>query len=218
MGLMQFIKTNFQFLIIILLFGIILLQRCNTSPTPESKPTIVTTIDTSWKHLQQPIVNVYPTVTNHIPYAVGTPGVTTPGIHDTLYIPSANDSILRIQYEALRDSLLSSNTYSQRLKYDSSYVDINDTVSQNRITGRSYRFTLKYPVITTSTTITIPPKSVTQLYFGGGLSGSPTALIQGANLGLILKTKTDHLYGVKVGITAPGVITYGVDTYWKIKF
>lgn len=208
---MKFVKDNFQFIVILILFAVILLQRCGSEPKIEPvKPTIVTTVDTSWKHIQQPVINVYPTVSNHIPYTPKTG-------RDTLYLPSPIDSILRLQYKALRDSLLATNTYEQVFKSDSSSVMVKDTVSQNKIVGRSYQFNLKYPLIKQVTTIKEPYKPVNQLYVGGGLNGSQASFIRSVEAGLLLKNRKDQIYGVKIGIETPGIITYGVQSYWKIK-
>ena len=211
---MDFVKSNFQFLVLLILAGIILLERSCTPATPPAKPTVTTTIDTSWKHLLQPIVNVHPTVTTYVPYAQ-TPG--KPAGRDTLYLPSAVDSILRIQYKALRDSLLSSNIYSQTLKSDSSSVAITDTISQNHITGRGYRFDLKYPVITRTTVIKEPYVPKDQFYIGGGLAGSQQQFLQGFKAGLLFKTKSDQIYKVGAQINTDGGISYDFESYWKIK-
>ena len=209
---MGFIKTNFQFLIICLLAGVIFLERSCSSKTPDPKPTIITVTDTSWKHLVQPVTNVYPTITQKIPYVIGADKKT-----DTLYQANPVDSILRQQYQALRDSLLAKNIYNQVLKYDSSSVTLSDTISQNRLVGRSYHFDLKYPSVTTTTTIKEPYKPVTQLYIGAGISGNQQQFIQGFNTGLLLKNRKDQVYGVSAGISTQGVLTYGISTYWKIK-
>ena len=209
---MAFIKANFQFLLILVLFGILLLQTCN-KPTPvDQKPTIVTVVDTSWKHMVQPVTNVYPTITTKVPYVVGVDKGK-----DTLYIPSTNDSILRLQYQALRDSILAQNIYKQTLKYDSSSVTLTDTITNNHLTGRSYSFDIKYPVITNTTTITIPPKPTSQLYVGGGMFGNPSSLINGAKAGFVYKSKKDQIYQVNAIQQFSGQTYYELSTYWKIK-
>lgn len=209
---MDFIKANFQFLVILILAGIILLERSCTSKPADPKPTIITIVDTSWKHMVQPITNVYPTVTQKIPYIAGVDKRV-----DTMYQPSPVDSVLRQQYQALRDSLLASNIYKQTLKYDSSSITLTDTVSQNHLTGRGYHFDLKYPVVTTTTTIKESYKPVTQLYIGGGITGNQQQFIQGFNAGLLLKNRKDQIYSINAGIGTQGVITYGISSYWKIK-
>lgn len=208
---MDFIKANFQFIIICILACIILFERSCQPPTPTPAPTVITIVDTSWKHMVQPITNVYPTVTNHIP----APAV--PQGKDTMWIPSPNDSILRVQYQNLRDSLLSANIYTQTLKYDSSSVILTDTVTHNRLTGRSYSFNLKYPVVTTTTTIKEPYIPKAQVYVGGGITGGQTALLHSAELGVMYKSKKDQIFGVKGVQQFNGATFFTLDSYWKIK-
>lgn len=208
---MAFIKQNFQFLIICILAFVIILERSCGDSTPSPKPIIITKVDTAWRTPPAPIVNVYPSIVNHIPAATAQKG------KDTMWLASPNDSILRIQFKALRDSLLSQNIYSQTYKQDSSSISLVDTVSQNHITGRSYKFNLKYPVITSTTTIKEPYIPKAQVYIGGGLSGSQLQPVQDFHGGLIYKTPKDQLYGVKAGISPQGGISFGADMYWKIK-
>lgn len=209
---MEFITKNFQFLVIVALFVVIILQRNSTPTAPDPKPIVITVVDTSWKSRTSPITNVYPTVTNNIPAAK----VVGKGV-DTMYLPSPDDSVLRIQYQALRDSLLAQNIYTQTLKYDSSSVTVTDTVHQNRIAGRSYSFNLKYPEITTTTTIKEPYKPVNQFYVGAGLTGNPSNLLSGAKAGIIFKNKKDHIYQVDAVHMFNYGTHYGVSTYWKLK-
>lgn len=208
---MAFIKQNFQFLIICLLAVVLFLQRCNTPSTPIAQSTTTVKTDTVWGTPPAPIINVYPEITNHIPAATAQRG------KDTAYLPSPVDSILRIQYMALRDSLLSQNIYNQKYTQDSSSIELVDTVSNNRLTGRSYKFNLKYPIVTNTVTIKEPYKPVTQLYFGGGIGGSQLQPVQDLHLGLMLKTTKDQLYGVKAGISPQGGFSFGADMYWKLK-
>jgi hypothetical protein len=208
---MSFIKQNFQFLIICILAFVIILERSCGEKTPTPKPTITVVRDTTWATPPAPIVNVYPTITNKIPAAVVQQG------HDTLFLPSTNDSILRIQYKALRDSLLSQNIYNQTYRQDSSSIDIVDTVSQNKLLGRSYKFNLKYPIVTNTITIKEPYIPVAQVFFGGGFSGSQLQPIQDFHVGALLKTKKDQVYGVKAGLSPVGGLVIGADMYWKIK-
>jgi hypothetical protein len=206
---MEFIVKNFQFLVIVALFLVITLQRCGEKPTPQ-QPIIVQTIDTNWVKKMQPIVYVEsPAISNYIPAAKNPK-------RDTAWLPSPNNDTLRMQYKALRDSLLNTKIYDQTLKYDSSSVRITDTVTENKLAGRSYQFNLKYPVITNTTTITIPPKPVNQLYIGGSLLGNPSNLLGGAKLNLIYKNKKDQIYNGGVLQQFNGQTFYEFGTAFKI--
>lgn len=207
---MEFIVKNFQFLVIIALFAVVVLQRCGEkAPTPQA-PIIVQTIDTNWlKKMQQPVVVLNPKISNYIP-ASKNPKI------DTAYLPSADDSILRIQYAALRDSLLNIKTYDNTYTYDSSSVTIKDTVTENKLLGRSYQFNIKYPVITNTTTITQQAPPVRQMYIGGSLLGNPSNLLGGAKINLIYKDRKDRIYNTGVMQQFNGQTFYEFGTAFKI--
>lgn len=208
---MAFIKNNLQFILILALFAIIFLQRAGDSKPVDAKPIVITVVDSSWKERQQPIINVTPSITNKIPASQGPKGT------DTMYLPSPEDSILRIQYKALRDSLLASNIYNQTLKYDSSSITLTDTVHNNKLTGRSYSFHLKYPEVTKTITIKEPYKPVNQVYFGGGLLVTPPILLNGVKAGIIYKNKKDQIYTGEIVQQFSNGTSFSVGMYWKLK-
>lgn len=211
---MELLLKNWKDILIAIVLAILVFQTCSKPKTESEKPKIetVSKSDTAWKSPQQPapIINVYPTATQTIPYQVKST--------DTKYVPDTNYEGLLKQYKQALDSLLATKVYDQTYKQDSSSITLKDTVRENKIIGRSYKFDLKYPVITntTTTTITLPYKPKSILYIGGGVNGSQITPIQSFDAGLMFKDKKDHLYGGKVGMGANG-ITYGVQSYWPIK-
>lgn len=207
---MEFFVKNFQFLVIVALAAVILLQRCGEDKTPTPTPIILQTIDTNWiKKLQQPVVNLSPEITNYIP-------ATKNAKRDTAWIPSPNNDTLRMQYAALRDSLWNTKVYDQTLTYDSSSVRVIDTITENKLKTRSYQFNLKYPIITNTTTITKQAKPVNQMYIGGSLLGNPSNLLGGAKLNIIYKNKKDQIYNAGVLQQFNGQTYYEFGTAFKI--
>lgn len=215
---MDFIKKNFNTLIILVLAFVILLQRCETStkPAETEKATITKVVDTSWHQppTPSPVINVYPQTTTTIPYQVRE----SKGPAEKIYIPDTNYNTLKQQFLALRDSLLSVKIYNENYKQDSISINITDTITKNKIAGRSYKFNIKYPVIKETITINQPCTPKTQVYLGGGLNGSQSAIIQSINAGAILKTKSDKIYQITTGINTQGQLQVGAGLYWKIKF
>jgi hypothetical protein len=55
------------------------------------------------------------------------------------------------------------------------------------------------------------------MFFGGGINGNQTLGITGASAGILLKNKKDHIYGLNIGTEINGPVTYGIQSYWKIK-
>jgi hypothetical protein len=96
-------------------------------------------------------------------------------------------------------------------------VAIADTVNKNELLNRSYSYKYKIPTITEKVTITKtnPPKN--QVYIGGGVNASKSFGVESLNAGLMLKTKKDQLFGLKVGTSLDGQLSYGFQSYWKIK-
>lgn len=199
---MNFIKKNYIYLIIGVLISVILLQRCGGEKPIVDPPRVK--IDTVWiKH--DSIIYSKPKVITVIK-----------GVPEIQYVPDPSYAKLVIQYKQLVDLCTAKNIYSDTLKIDSiGYVNVKDTISKNRIQGRSYNYNVKYPVITKTITLQAPAK--TQVYVGGGLQGDTYSIINEFSTGLLLKTKRDQIYGLYTGIDTDGKIQYGLQIYWKIK-
>jgi hypothetical protein len=198
----NWVKKNFFNVVILILVSVILLQKCNSDTPKPIQPKIVK--DTVW-------VVTKNTVTTK-PVLVKT----IPGKANPKYIPDPNYSKLLIQYQALVKAHIAKNIQRDSIKIDSiGYVHIEDTVSENVITGRKTSYLLKYPIITK--TITLPPLRTNQLYYGGGLQGGQKQLINQFNVGLILKTKSDQIYNIYTGLDTDGQVQVGLQAYWKIK-
>jgi hypothetical protein len=102
-------------------------------------------------------------------------------------------------------------------------VAVTDTISQNKILGRTFNASVKQRTIKETMIVKEPAK--TQLYYGlnGGFNKADVVTSIGA--GLILKTKKDKIYQFSLGVnnrvvdgTTGGLSPYiGFGTYWKIK-
>lgn len=201
---------NILSLAVIVLIAIIVLQRTGCGPDKAAKgPDTVVVHDTTYEVHDSLIVKKM------------TVYKTLPPVHDTLppqYIADTNYAVLKMQYEKLLGLFLARNVYVDSLKLDSvGYVVVSDTVHSNKLDNRGYYYNYKIPTIHTTTTITkyAPPK--TQMYAGGGIGGNKTLGVTSLNAGLLLKTKSDQIYSVTVGTNTEGQISYGFQTFWKLK-
>jgi len=202
------IKNNLSLLLIFCLLIIIFLQRCSFNNKNDSTPRIVR--DTVWVKNDTVIVSK-PQIVKTIPVKITEEKIIKE------YIPDSNYPGLLRQYEGVIKSLLAKNVTEDKIQIDSNgYIMIFDTVQNNMIVARSSKVSIKYPVI--KETITKPAPKVVQLYAGGQISGNPANLVNGINAGLLVKNKRDQIYGVSVGVNNTGNISYGVQSYWKIKF
>ena len=203
----DFIKNNFLSLIVLILLIIILLQRCDSNKTPDV-PTIIR--DTVWVHNDTTVISK-PQIIKTIPVDVS---------RDTIinhYIPDTNYQKLVLQYQDVVNQLLAKNIQVDSVRIDTNgYVKIIDTVQKNLIVGRTTKVDVKYPVI--KETIIQPAPKVNQVYAGGQISGQTGGqVVNGINGGLLLKNKRDQIYGISVGLNTSGQVSYGLQSYWKIK-
>lgn len=202
------LRSNIFNLIVLVLIAIVLIQRCNDAPSGQSDSVKIIR-DTMWVSNDTTIVSK-PQIIKTIPYEVSRETIIKE------YLPDSNYAGLLKQYEDLVSQLLAKNIMQDSIRIDTNgYVKITDTVQKNLIVGRSTEVSMKYPII--KETVTIPQKKVTQLYLGGQVSASQGQLINGLNGGLLLKNKRDQIYGVTVGVNTDGNISYGLQSYWKIK-
>jgi len=206
--MMNYIKNNFLSFIILVLIGIIFLERCNNKPP--NIPSVITKRDTVW-------VVKDGTVVNSKPQIIKTIHEKDSIIREYYRIPdSTSHQELLQMYNSLVEKYLVTNIQVDSLKIDSlGYVKVSDTVSKNMIVGRTYNYNLKYPLVKETQFIPIKPKN--QIYIGGGLSGNRQGVINQIDGGVLLKTKRDKIFGVKAGLNTQGQASYGIQSYWKIK-
>ena len=98
-----------------------------------------------------------------------------------------------------------------------------DTITQNKVVGRSFESKVKKQIV--RDTLRIPEKPKNLLYFGIESNIDKPDLISNVGLGLMYKTKGDKIYKVTMGVnnrvvngTTSGVFTpyIGGGVYWKI--
>jgi len=102
-------------------------------------------------------------------------------------------------------------------------VAVTDTISQNRILGRTFNASVTQRTIKETTIVKEPAK--TQLYYGLNAGFNQEDYVSAVGGGLILKTKKDKIYQFNLGVnnrttdgTNGSFSPYvGFGTYWKIK-
>jgi hypothetical protein len=203
---------NLLSIVVIVLVLVVVLQRTGCSSIPGfERPKSDTTVlhDTSWSVHD---TTIYKTL-------VGK-GKT---LHDTIatppeYIADTNYPKLLIQYNDLLKKYMALVEFRDTVRIDTlGYVAILDTVNQNAIKGRSIISNYKIPFVTKTVTINNYAIPKTQLYVGGGIGINKTLGVTGVQVGAMLKTKKDQLFGLNVGSTIDGSVNYGFNSYWKIK-
>jgi len=142
--------------------------------------------------------------------------------HDTtIYVPT----YVQVDTAAILQSFYVTNSFIDTLKLNNNqgFVYLNQTVSENKIASRKWSATIKPKIVREPAPE--PPPIKNQLFFGINGAISREDWVNSLGMGVILKTKKDHLYQVGAGVanrTVDGVsgefrpfLSGGV--YWKIK-
>ena len=103
-------------------------------------------------------------------------------------------------------------------------VSLSDTISQNKIFGRTFNASVKQRTIKETLIVKELPK--TQVYYGFTGGFNKADVVSNIGGGLLVKTKKDKIYQVGVGVanrvtdgTNGSLSPYiGAGVYWKIKF
>lgn len=203
---------NLPYIVILVLVGIVLFQTCGKKkPVPEPTVVTVTKTDTFIK-LKHDTLPGKPILIRSEPIVKWD---TLPG-----YTPDTSYEKLKVQYDNMGNNYFARNVYSERKELgDSGYVEVIDTLERNLIVGR--RFNIGIPTKTivnnTTTTITKYAEPKTQVFIGGGITGNQTQYVNGAEAGIVIKSKKDQLYQIKAYKSFDNTpVSFGISTFWKI--
>jgi hypothetical protein len=200
-------NNKILYVLVAALIIIILLQRCGgiLVPLPQSKTDTIVQIK-------------YERI---VEYGHSKPRYIK-GERDTIietkleYVLSEEDYGLVEKLDTLIELYSMKNIYNDSIKIDTfGYVNVTDTVQENKLLGRSFITNIVIPEKTVTITNTIYPKPKRQFYIGGGISGNKISPINSVNAGLLYKDRRDRIFGI--GASYDGQIYYGIQSYWKIK-
>jgi hypothetical protein len=138
-----------------------------------------------------------------------------------IYVPT----FVNVDTAAILQNYLVTNSFIDTIKLNNNqgFVYLDQTVSENKITSRKWSATIKPKIVREPAPE--PPPVRNQVFFGVNGALSKEDYVNSLGIGVILKTKKDHLYQIGTGVanrTVDGVtgefrpyISGGV--YWKIK-
>jgi hypothetical protein len=142
--------------------------------------------------------------------------------HDTtIYVPT----YVQVDTAAILKSFYVTNSFIDTIKLNNNqgFVYLNQDVSENKIASRKWSATIKPKIVREPAPE--PPPIKNQVFFGINGAISREDWVNSLGMGVILKTKKDHLYQIGAGVanrTVDGVsgefrpfLSGGV--YWKIK-
>jgi len=170
------------------------------------------------KEVQSKPELIHDTIPQEVP--VYLPG--QPILKDTtIYVTT----IEKVDTLAILKDYLVFNKFSDTLKLSNNqgFVYLNQTVNENKIVDRKFSATIKPKIV--RETPPPPPPIRNQVFFGINGAVSREDWVNSIGLGLILKTKENHLYQVNLGVanrtvdgTSGELRPYvGVGAYWKVK-
>jgi hypothetical protein len=172
-------------------------------------PDTLVVHDTTWQIHDKTIIKEVP-VLKEIPVS-----------HEVLvktYQADTNYPGLKKQYEELAKRYASRRVYRDSVKVGThGYIEVIDTVGENKLGKRTTKDNFKIPIVKETMTITKYAEPTRQLYVGGGINNSSLTSFRSVEAGILYKTKKDQIFGGKVNVNVDGSVTYGVQSYWKIK-
>ena len=199
-------KIDFKTIIIVVLVIIILLMR---TCTPSPKPGETIYVGGKPYEVVKKVID-----TQYVPKSFVVMKKGKDIYHDTtIYVPVLQN----VDTTAILKDYFAQNIFKDtlNLKDKMGYVSIIDTIQKNNIFGRSYNAKVNQ-IIIRDTTI-LKEKLRNQVYVGGNLGVDNTGLFNYFGPSLLLKTKTDKIYNLGVGINNNKGISVQGGMYWKIK-
>jgi len=223
----NFFKLDIKTIIIVGLIIFLLLRGCGD--TPEGTKEIVKVDGKKYELVDKTIDTVF--VEKRVEVPTYVPKYVDRVVEKIVKIPTHVDSlqIIKDYYSKFvtKDTLRLTYEFAPEITIDSigtkpnptlGFGVITDTITQNKVLSRDVVWNFEVPTIYNTTIVKDLPK--TQLYYGFNLGGNKQDIFSTASGGLILKTKSDKLYQLNLGVQTngvDGVVPYiGGGIFWKI--
>ncbi len=133
--------------------------------------------------------------------------------------------MVNVDSAAILKDYLAKIVYKDTLKLDGDLgtIALTDTITKNRILGRTWDAKIKERIIKEELIVKEPAKN--QVYYGLNAGFNKADYVSAVGAGVILKTKKDKIYQLGLGVnnrttdgTNGAFSPYvGFGTYWKIK-
>jgi hypothetical protein len=133
--------------------------------------------------------------------------------------------LVNVDSAAILRDYLAKVVYKDTLVLDGGLgtIALTDTITKNRILGRTWDAKVKERIIKEEMIVKEPARN--QVYYGLNAGFNKEDYVSAVGAGLILKTKKDKIYNFNIGVnnrttdgTNGGFSPYvGFGTYWKIK-
>jgi len=192
-------------LILGLIVIIILLKMCGGKEITE--PTVITETEIRYDTITNEITEYVPKLVTRILRKTDTVKQTQFITQtDTISVPQ------KIDTNAILDDYFASYVYSDIQNLDSIKLEIQDTISENKIVSRSIKYSILYPTITITNTKYINRH---EFYLGVGFAGS-TQRLSFAGLQFNYKDKKRNLFGIGFGIDSDIQPVLSAQCLWRL--
>lgn len=202
-------KDKLVGIVIVSLVGLVFFQRGCDKPSEDKGPDTLVVHDTAWQVHEKTIVK-------QVPFLKEVP--VSHEVLVTKYQADTSYPKLKAQYEELAKRYASKRVYKDSVKIGTyGNIFLTDTVHENSLGRRTVKENYKIPEVTKTVTITKYAEPTRQLYVGGGINATSLSSFRSVEGGILYKNKRDQILGAKVGINTDGSVTYGIQSYWKVK-
>jgi hypothetical protein len=207
---------NLKNITIVLLIVIVVFQQCGGNKTKTGE---IVKVDGKKYELIKHEIDTFEIVKTKV--------VTKKG--EDIYHETIKEVIIPtiIDTQALLQDYFAKNIYKDTLQLPDSLgtVSLIDTITQNKILGRTFNASVKQRVIKETTIVKELPK--TQVYYGFMGGFNKVDVVSSIGAGALIKTKKDKIYQLGIGVVnkvgsdgTNGVLSPFINggVYWKIKF
>ena len=192
-------------LILGLIIIIILLKTCGGNEIVE--PTVITKTEIRYDTITNEVTEYVPKLVTRILRKTDT-------VRQTQFITQTDTiSVAQtIDTNAILEDYFASYVYLDIQNFDSIKIEIQDTISENKIVSRSVKYSMLYPTITITNTHYINRR---EFYLGLGFAGS-TQRLSFAGLQFNYKDKKRNLFGIGFGIDSDIQPVLSAQCLWRL--
>ncbi len=223
----RFFKLDIKTIIIVGLIMFLLLRGCGD--TPQGTKEIVKVDGKKYELVDKTIDTVY--IEKRVEVPTYVPKYVERVVEKIVNVPLDVDSLAIVEkyfttYQ-VRDTLQLNYDFPMGVTDSLGHAPlpnlgwgiITDQISQNQIMGREIEWNFKIPTIYNTTIVKDLPKN--QVYYGFNIGGNKDNIFSTASGGVILKTKSDKIYQINLGVQSNpslnGVVPYiSGGMFWKI--
>lgn len=141
---------------------------------------------------------------------------------DSIYVETVVEkevpvyTYMKVDTAAILKQYYSKYVYKDTLKLDDKlgYVSVTDTVTQNKITSRNWKYDIRERVLVDTKIVKELPKR--EYYVGAGAGFNKSDIFHNVSAGFLYKSKRNDIYQLSLGITKFSKPYIGFGTYVKI--